>query len=270
MSGSYDRYGRDMSRRDDGRYSSSRTSEGRIPRSSRSDRSDFDPEPDIYNRDHTIGDTYDRYDERGTNRRERRLDRDDLRHNRGNRSPGERSDGSSHLPEPPRRPAPRPSERRREIEYYRDPESDPESNHVEPYSLSRYHRSERSTGYRASRPSRPLDEDDVVYDMDGHVYEERSPSPPPRSVPVPKAPKKDGLQGLIGIVNKIQEVFAVVGNNVLDMPQIAVVGGQSSGKSSVLENIVGKDFLPRGSGIVTRRPLILQLIYDDNVNDGIE
>lgn len=39
-----------------------------------------------------------------------------------------------------------------------------------------------------------------------------------------------------------------------------VVGSQSSGKSSVLENIVGKDFLPRGSGIVTRRPLILQLI----------
>lgn len=35
---------------------------------------------------------------------------------------------------------------------------------------------------------------------------------------------------------------------------------QSSGKSSVLENIVGRDFLPRGSGIVTRRPLILQLI----------
>jgi dynamin GTPase len=27
-----------------------------------------------------------------------------------------------------------------------------------------------------------------------------------------------------------------------------------------LENIVGKDFLPRGSGIVTRRPLVLQLI----------
>ncbi|KAG0455772.1 hypothetical protein HPP92_023560 [Vanilla planifolia] len=31
------------------------------------------------------------------------------------------------------------------------------------------------------------------------------------------------------------------------------------GKSSVLESIVGKDFLPRGSGIVTRRPLVLQL-----------
>lgn len=34
---------------------------------------------------------------------------------------------------------------------------------------------------------------------------------------------------------------------------------QSAGKSSVLENVVGRDFLPRGSGIVTRRPLILQL-----------
>ncbi|URD77180.1 GED, partial [Musa troglodytarum] len=42
-------------------------------------------------------------------------------------------------------------------------------------------------------------------------------------------------------------------------PSVAVVGGQSSGKSSVLESIVGRDFLPRGSGIVTRRPLVLQL-----------
>lgn len=37
------------------------------------------------------------------------------------------------------------------------------------------------------------------------------------------------------------------------------MGSQSSGKSSVLENIVGRDFLPRGTGIVTRRPLVLQL-----------
>ena len=36
---------------------------------------------------------------------------------------------------------------------------------------------------------------------------------------------------------------------------------QSSGKSSVLENLVGRDFLPRGNGIVTRRPLVLQLVY---------
>ena len=36
---------------------------------------------------------------------------------------------------------------------------------------------------------------------------------------------------------------------------------QSSGKSSVLEGIVGKDFLPRGTGFVTRRPLVLQLVH---------
>jgi len=33
------------------------------------------------------------------------------------------------------------------------------------------------------------------------------------------------------------------------------MGTQSSGKSSVLEHIVGYDFLPRGDGVVTRRPL---------------
>ena len=39
---------------------------------------------------------------------------------------------------------------------------------------------------------------------------------------------------------------------------------QSSGKSSVLEAVVGKDFLPRGTGIVTRRPLVLQLVHLDD------
>ncbi|OLN84934.1 Vacuolar protein sorting-associated protein 1 [Colletotrichum chlorophyti] len=66
---------------------------------------------------------------------------------------------------------------------------------------------------------------------------------------------------LITLVNKLQDVFTTVGvTNPIDLPQIVVVGSQSSGKSSVLENIVGRDFLPRGSGIVTRRPLVLQLI----------
>ncbi|KAL1965316.1 hypothetical protein VTN77DRAFT_5918 [Rasamsonia byssochlamydoides] len=66
---------------------------------------------------------------------------------------------------------------------------------------------------------------------------------------------------LLVTVNKLQDlVFNTIGNDSLDLPQIVVVGSQSSGKSSVLENIVGRDFLPRGSGIVTRRPLILQLI----------
>ncbi|KAL1883841.1 hypothetical protein VTK73DRAFT_7629 [Phialemonium thermophilum] len=66
---------------------------------------------------------------------------------------------------------------------------------------------------------------------------------------------------LLVTVNKLQDlVFNTIGSDSLDLPQIVVVGSQSAGKSSVLENIVGRDFLPRGGGIVTRRPLILQLI----------
>ena len=72
------------------------------------------------------------------------------------------------------------------------------------------------------------------------------------------------MEDLIPIINKLQDVFATVGSNVIDLPQIVVVGCQSSGKSSVLEAIVGRDFLPRGSGIVTRRPLILQLVHLEN------
>uniref|UniRef100_A0A7N5ZYV7 Dynamin-2 n=1 Tax=Anabas testudineus TaxID=64144 RepID=A0A7N5ZYV7_ANATE len=70
-----------------------------------------------------------------------------------------------------------------------------------------------------------------------------------------------GMEDLIPLVNRMQDAFSAIGQNAnLDLPQIAVVGGQSAGKSSVLENFVGKDFLPRGSGIVTRRPLVLQLL----------
>ncbi|KAG2490563.1 hypothetical protein HYH03_010957 [Edaphochlamys debaryana] len=66
---------------------------------------------------------------------------------------------------------------------------------------------------------------------------------------------------LIPIVNKLQDIFAQVTVDLkLDLPQVVVVGSQSSGKSSVLEALVGRDFLPRGNEIVTRRPLLLQLV----------
>ncbi|OCT85224.1 hypothetical protein XELAEV_18023388mg [Xenopus laevis] len=69
------------------------------------------------------------------------------------------------------------------------------------------------------------------------------------------------MEELIPLVNRLQDAFSAIGQNYqVDLPQISVVGGQSAGKSSVLENLVGRDFLPRGSGIVTRRPLVLQLI----------
>ena len=48
---------------------------------------------------------------------------------------------------------------------------------------------------------------------------------------------------------------------------------QSAGKSSVIEALVGSSILPRGTGIVTRRPLILQLVYcpkEDRVHRSSE
>ncbi|KAK9247171.1 Dynamin central region-domain-containing protein [Lipomyces tetrasporus] len=88
------------------------------------------------------------------------------------------------------------------------------------------------------------------------------------------------FEDLIPVVNKLQDlVFNTIGTDTIDLPQVVVVGSQSCGKSSVLENIVGKDFLPRGTGIVTRRPLVLQLInlpldaanasFDDASSDSI-
>ena len=64
-----------------------------------------------------------------------------------------------------------------------------------------------------------------------------------------------------------------MGTDAIQLPQIVVVGSQSAGKSSVLESLVGKSILPRGTGIVTRRPLIMQLVYcpkDDRVHRSSE
>lgn len=77
------------------------------------------------------------------------------------------------------------------------------------------------------------------------------------------------LQDLIPVVNKLQDIVTTTELADIDLPLLAVVGLQLCGKSLVLENIVGKDFLPRGTGIVTRRPLVLQLI-NIKPDEGVE
>ncbi|CAD6221270.1 GSCOCG00005120001-RA-CDS [Cotesia congregata] len=81
------------------------------------------------------------------------------------------------------------------------------------------------------------------------------------------------MEALIPVINKLQDVFNTIGADVIQLPQIVVLGTQSSGKSSVIESLVGRSFLPRGTGIVTRRPLVLQLVYspkDDRENRNAE
>jgi dynamin 1-like protein len=45
-----------------------------------------------------------------------------------------------------------------------------------------------------------------------------------------------GLE-IVSVINKLQDVFTAVGSSAsqIDLPQICVLGSQSSGKSSVLE-----------------------------------
>ena len=70
------------------------------------------------------------------------------------------------------------------------------------------------------------------------------------------------LRKLINLIDQLRDAGV---NEYIKLPRIASLGTQSSGKSSVLESIVGLDFLPRGDGVVTRRPLELRLCH---INSG--
>ncbi|MDR3735359.1 MAG: dynamin family protein [Acidobacteriaceae bacterium] len=68
---------------------------------------------------------------------------------------------------------------------------------------------------------------------------------------------KSGLlwQQLRKFVNLVDELRDLGLQEHINLPRIAVLGTQSAGKSTVLESIVGLDFLPRGD--VPLPPLIL-------------
>lgn len=76
----------------------------------------------------------------------------------------------------------------------------------------------------------------------------------------------DDMLNLTRQMIEIRNLLSNVDNesNTLTLPSIVVIGSQSSGKSSVLESIVGQEFLPKGSNMVTRRPIELTLINSPN------
>ena len=73
------------------------------------------------------------------------------------------------------------------------------------------------------------------------------------------------LRKLINLIDQLRDCGV---NEYIKLPRICSLGTQSSGKSSVLESIVGLDFLPRGDGVVTRRPLELIYVILIQVNHG--
>lgn len=69
------------------------------------------------------------------------------------------------------------------------------------------------------------------------------------------------LRSLITLVDHLRDAGL---QKYIRLPRIVTLGVQSSGKSSVLESIVGLNFLPRNEGVCTRRPLELRLVHEDN------
>lgn len=64
---------------------------------------------------------------------------------------------------------------------------------------------------------------------------------------------------VIPLINSLQDILSLVGT-AAEFPQVAVVGTQTSGKSSVLEALIGRTFLPKALDFCIRRPLVLQLV----------
>jgi replication fork clamp-binding protein CrfC len=77
----------------------------------------------------------------------------------------------------------------------------------------------------------------------------------------------DSPNELLGLTKRLIEIRnllkTVNTTSNVQLPSIVVIGSQSSGKSSVLEAIVGHEFLPKGSNMVTRRPIELTLVHSD-------
>ncbi|KAF2453131.1 mitochondrial dynamin GTPase [Lineolata rhizophorae] len=76
-----------------------------------------------------------------------------------------------------------------------------------------------------------------------------------------RAARDDQMMMLTKKMIEIRSLLNSVGqSDSLTLPSIVVIGSQSSGKSSVLEAIVGHEFLPKGHNMVTRRPIELTLV----------
>lgn len=77
---------------------------------------------------------------------------------------------------------------------------------------------------------------------------------------------------ILNIANEINDIFAKTNlgetSACLKLPKIVVVGGQSSGKSSLLNSIISFDILPTNTNLCTRTPIDIRLHQVKNMVDG--
>ena len=68
---------------------------------------------------------------------------------------------------------------------------------------------------------------------------------------------------LLKLINFLCQLNDCGINDYIKFPRICFIGSINAGKSSVLESILGLDFVPRGVGVVTRRPLEIRLCHNN-------
>ncbi|KAG6879682.1 hypothetical protein C0992_012980 [Termitomyces sp. T32_za158] len=122
-------------------------------------------------------------------------------------------------------------------------------------------------GYESNQKNRSPQDDAAIAALVAATMS--SPSDPPASNDtLGQDPRQNGLMHLTRKLIEIRSMLLSIDqSDALKLPSIVVIGSQSSGKSSVLEAIVGHEFLPKGNNMVTRRPIELTLIHTPAEND---
>ncbi|XP_020197781.1 phragmoplastin DRP1B [Aegilops tauschii subsp. strangulata] len=114
-------------------------------------------------------------------------------------------------------------------------------------------------------PVPPHDDDDLQPD----------PVTPPHDNRIRPGLPQQHMKGLVSLVDKLQRACTALADqgeesalpadwNWDALPSVAVIGVQGAGKSSVLECLIGKNFLPKG---ITCRPLIVKLNQVDGIKE---
>lgn len=120
------------------------------------------------------------------------------------------------------------------------------------------HDSGRNGGGEGPKSQKPEGEDAAIAALVAATLSFPSDSKSDPTLPVDS-------NGLMHLTRKLIEIrsmlLSIDQSDALKLPSIVVIGSQSSGKSSVLEAIVGHEFLPKGNNMVTRRPIELTLIH---------